>query len=203
MTNLSHGEAGTDASKSRSCAHCGGAIRADARAHAKYCSTQCRQKASRAGKSVTSVDDDGDEDDAALPPTRRAHVVAGVGVLAVGLALLTVSLGHLESGVVTITKASELDAWLTATSIDAGFVACELSILVAPDAIRATISRYASPAIIETLATSAAFNAFAFSAHADGWLAAPAIALGFAVPGLIFCLTKIGSQLFFSEENHQ
>jgi hypothetical protein len=88
MTNLSHGEAGTDASKSRSCAHCGGAIRVDARAHAKYCSTQCRQKASRAGKSVTSVDDDGDEDDAALPPTRRAHVVAGVGVLAVGLALL-------------------------------------------------------------------------------------------------------------------
>jgi hypothetical protein len=42
-----------------------------------------------------------------------------------------------------------------------GFVALELALLIAPAAVRPAVARYASPAIVGTLATSAAMNAFA------------------------------------------
>jgi len=56
----------------------------------------------------------------------------------------------------------------------------------------------ASPAIVGTLATSAAMNAFAFASHADGLMIVPAIGLGFAVPALVYALTKTGAVLFFA-----
>jgi hypothetical protein len=46
--------------------------------------------------------------------------------------------------------------------------------------------------------TSAAMNAFAFASHADGLMIFPAIGLGFAVPALVYALTKTGAIMFFA-----
>jgi hypothetical protein len=85
-----------------------------------------------------------------------------------------------------------------AIGIDMGFVALELALLVAPATTRPAVARYASPAIVGTLATSAAMNAFAFASHADGLMICPAIALGFAAPALVYALTKTGAIMFFA-----
>jgi hypothetical protein len=76
-----------------------------------------------------------------------------------------------------------------------GFVALELAMLVAPAATRPAVARYAAPAIIG-VTTSAAMNAFVFASHADGLLIFPTIGLGFAVPALVYALTKTGAIMF-------
>ena len=129
---------------------------------------------------------------------RQSHVAAASGVMLVALALLGLSLSHLASGVAIVTGSGERDGWLMAIGIDMGFVALELALLVAPAAARPAVARYASPAIIGTLATSAAMNAFAFASHADGLMIYPAIGLGFAVPTLVYALTKTGAIIFFA-----
>ena len=53
------------------------------------------------------------------------------------------------------------------------------------------------PAIIG-VTTSAAMNAFAFASHADGLLIYPTIGLGFAVPALVYALTKTGAIMLFA-----
>jgi hypothetical protein len=116
----------------------------------------------------------------------------------VALALLGLSLSHLASGVAIVTGSGERDGWLMAAGIDMGFVALELALLVAPAATRPAVARYASPAIVGTLATSAAMKAFAFASHADGLMICPAIGLGFAVPALVYALTKTGAIMFFA-----
>ena len=129
---------------------------------------------------------------------RRYHIVAASSVMVVALALLGLSLSHLASGVAIVTGSGERDGWLMAIGIDMGFVALELALLVAPAATRPAVARYASPAIIGTLATSAAMNAFAFASHADGLMIYPAIGLGFAVPALVYALTKTVAIMFFA-----
>ena len=129
---------------------------------------------------------------------RRSHALAASGVMLVALALLGLSLSHLASGVAIVTGSGEHDGWLMAIGIDMGFVALELAMLVAPAATRPAVARYASPAIVGTLATSAAMNAFAFASHAQGLMIYPAIGLGFAVPTLVYALTKTGAIMFFA-----
>jgi hypothetical protein len=129
---------------------------------------------------------------------RHSHAVAAVGVLAVALALLVQSLSHLASGVAIVTACGERDGWLMVIGIDVGFVALELAPLVAPAATRPAMARYAQPAIIGTLVTSAAMNAFAFVSHVEGLMIFPAIGLGFAVPALVYALTKTGAIMFFA-----
>ena len=51
-------------------------------------------------------------------------------------------------------------------------------------------------AIIGPLALSAAMNAFAFAAHADGLMIYPAIGLELAIPALIFALVKVAAVLW-------
>ena len=125
--------------------------------------------------------------------TRRGHHSHA----SVALALLGLSLSHLASGVAIVTGSGERDGWLMAVGIDMGFVALELALLVAPAATRPAVGRYASPAIVGTLATSAAMNAFAFASHADGLMIYPAIGLGFAVPALVYALTQDGRDHVF------
>jgi hypothetical protein len=130
---------------------------------------------------------------------RRSHIVAASGVMLVALALLGLSLSHLASGVAIVTGSGERDGWLMAAGIDLGFVALELALLVAPATARPAVARYASPAIIGTLATSAAMNAFAFASHAQGLMIYPAIGLGFAVPALVYALTKTGAIIYLEK----
>jgi len=88
------------------------------------------------------------------------------------------------------------DGWLMAVGIDLGFVALELAVLASPADKRAAVSCYATPAIVGSLAVSAAMNAFAFAAHADGLLIYPAAALGLAIPALIYSLTRVAATLW-------
>ncbi len=130
----------------------------------------------------------------------RHSRIAAVGVMLVALALLGLSLSHLASGVAIVTGSGERDGWLMAVGIDLGFVALELAMLIAPAAARPAVARYASPAIIGTLGTSAAMNAFAFASHAEGLMIYPAIGLGFAVPALVYALTKTGATIYLQKQ---
>ncbi len=126
--------------------------------------------------------------------------IAAAGILAVGLVLVALSLAHLAEGVQLVTGSDPTGAWSMAAGIDLGFVALEVALLAAPIEIRPAVSKYASPAIVGTLATSAAMNAFAFASHAHGLMIYPAIALGCAVPALIYALTKTGAALTFHKD---
>jgi hypothetical protein len=84
--------------------------------------------------------------------------------LAVAIILLALSLSHLTAGIALVTGAGPPDGWLMAIGIDLGFVALELAVLVAPAEKRAAVARYAAPAIVGTLAASAAMNGFTFAA---------------------------------------
>jgi hypothetical protein len=78
-----------------------------------------------------------------------------------------------------------------AVGIDLGFIALEAAQLAAATAaMRRAICRYTVPAILGTLAASGALNALAFAAQADGLLLYPAAALGIAIPGLIYALSR-------------
>jgi hypothetical protein len=78
-----------------------------------------------------------------------------------------------------------------AIGIDLGFLALEIGQLcAATPSVRAEIGRFTKPAIIGTLVASAAMNAFAFGAQAEGWWVYPAICLGLAIPSLIYALSR-------------
>ena len=133
-------------------------------------------------------------------PKRRAAqayktALAASGILAVGLVLVALSLSHLAEGVQLVTGSQPASAWSMAIGIDLGFVALELAILAAPASTRPAVHQYAAPAIVGTLAVSAAMNAFAFASHAQGLMLYPAIGLGCAIPALIFALTKTAATL--------
>jgi hypothetical protein len=121
---------------------------------------------------------------------------AAAAVLAVAVILLALSLSHLAAGIALVTGAGPSDGWAMAAGIDLGFIALELAVLAAPADKRPAVVRYAAPAIVATLAASAAMNAFAFAAHADGFMLYPAIGLGLAIPALIYALVKVAATLW-------
>jgi hypothetical protein len=53
-------------------------------------------------------------------------------VLGVALVLLALSQPHLAAGIAVVTSAGPADGWLMAIGIDLGFIALELTVLVAP-----------------------------------------------------------------------
>jgi hypothetical protein len=116
---------------------------------------------------------------------------AAVAVATVGVALTALSLAHLAHGIELVTKAPAWESWLMAIGIDLGFLALEIGQLcAATPSVRAEISRFTAPAIIGTLVASAAMNAMAFGAQADGWMVYPAVGLGLAIPALIYALSR-------------
>src|SRR6266481_3473985 len=93
---------------------------------------------------------------------RQAGTAIGVGAVAVTLTAL--SLSHLAHGVEIVTGSSTWESWAMAIGIDLGFVALELSQLAINDKVSRQVSRFSRPAILGSLAGSAAMNAFAFAA---------------------------------------
>jgi hypothetical protein len=126
---------------------------------------------------------------------RQAGTALGVGAVAVTLTAL--SLSHLAHGIEIVTGCQPWEGWAMAVGIDLGFVALELAQLaVVADKVRRQISRFARPAILGTLAGSAGMNAFAFGAQAvNQYMMAAGIALGVAIPTLIYALTRVGAAL--------
>src|SRR5258706_1993132 len=93
---------------------------------------------------------------------RQAGTAIGLGAVAVTLTAL--SLSHLAHGITIVTGAEAWEAWAMAIGIDLGFVALELSQLAINDKVRRQVGKFARPAIVGTLAGSAAMNAFALAA---------------------------------------
>ena len=121
-----------------------------------------------------------------------------VAIGGVAVTLTALSLSHLAHGITIVTGASWWEAWAMAIGIDLGFVALELGQLATvTDKMRRQVSRFARPAIVGTLAGSAAMNAFAFAAQAASpWMIAAAVTLGVAIPALIYALTRVGAALY-------
>jgi hypothetical protein len=127
----------------------------------------------------------------------RRQALAGTGVGIVAGSLVALSLTHLATGIQVVTGSPQWESWSMAIGVDCGYVALELASLTAvTDAIRKAIGKFTRPAIIGTLAGSAALNAFAFGSQAQGWLVYPAIALGLCIPGLVYALTRVGAVLW-------
>ena len=121
---------------------------------------------------------------------------AAVGVGAVAITLTALGLSHLAHGIEIVTGCQSWEGWAMAIGIDLGFVALELSQLAVSDKLRRQVSRFARPAILGTLAGSAAMNAFAFAAQTTtAYMMAAAVALGIAIPSLIYSLTRVGAAL--------
>jgi hypothetical protein len=100
-------------------------------------------------------------------------------------------------GITIVTGAASWESWAMAVGIDVGFVALELSQLSINDKVRKQASRFARPAILGTLAGSAAMNAFAFAAQTiNPWMMAAAMTLDIAIPALIYALTLVGAALW-------
>jgi len=112
--------------------------------------------------------------------------------------LTALSLSHLAHGVELITGSSRLESWMMAIGVDIGFIALELAQIAAiADRVRKQVARFARPAIVGTLTGSAGMNAFAFaSGTANPWMMAAGIALGLAIPALIYALTRVGAALY-------
>lgn len=122
---------------------------------------------------------------------RRQHVAAGV-VASIDVVLTALSLSHLAHGIGLVTGAPSWEAWAMAVGIDLGFLALEIAQLcAATPAVRREVERFTRPAIIGTLAVSGAMNAMAFGAQAQGLMVYPAVALGIAIPALIYCLSRV------------
>ena len=127
--------------------------------------------------------------------SRQAYTAVLVGGTAV--AITGLSLAHLAHGVEIITHSPAWQSWAMAVGIDIGFIATELATITVADKLRKAISRFSRPAILGTLGASAAMNAFAFAADAEGIaMMGAAIALGVAIPALIYALTRVGAALW-------
>lgn len=126
---------------------------------------------------------------------QRHQQAAGYAVWSVTLVLTALSLTHLSDGIALITGAPCWECWAEAVAIDCGFVAMELSLILAVDKVRKHIVRWASPTITLLMAGSAALNACAFWAGSTGWMQYPAIVFGVAIPALIYALMKVGTKM--------
>jgi hypothetical protein len=126
---------------------------------------------------------------------RQAMSAVAIGVVAVALTAL--SLDHLAAGIDIVTGTSGWQSWAMAIGIDLGFITLELAqIAAATDKVSKLVSKFTKPAIVGTMAGSAIMNAFAFAASAIGYMVAPAIVLGIAIPGLIYAMTRVGAALY-------
>lgn len=128
----------------------------------------------------------------------RNQALAGAVISIVALALVGLSLTHLAHGIALITGAPTWEAIALAIGIDLGFVALELATVAASnDKLRRNISKYTTPAILGTLAGSAALNALAFASGATTtWGTYAAAGLGLSIPALVYALTRVGTALY-------
>ena len=141
---------------------------------------------------------------AAKPQSRRAKIMgrrqraASYAIGAVGLTLTALSLSHLAAGVQVLTHSDTWHAWAMATGIDLGFVGLEVGQLcVTTDKLRATVARFAKPAIIGTLIASAGMNAYAFASECASWpFMAAAVALGVSIPAMVYVLTRVSMAMW-------
>jgi len=128
---------------------------------------------------------------------RRQRLGAGI-VGAVAGVLTALSLAHLAHGICVVTGASTWECWSMAIGIDLGFVALEVSNLTSGEVARKKVERWVRWATAGTLLGSAALNALAFGAQSEGMMVWPAALIGFAIPALIYVMTRVGTTVWLS-----
>jgi hypothetical protein len=122
--------------------------------------------------------------------------LATISVALVALTLTGLSLKHLTVGIQLVTGGATFESAAMAIGIDLGFIALEISqVIKLSDATAKVVNRFANPAIIGTMLASAGLNAFGFSHNAHGLMVYPAILMGFAIPALIYSLTRVAVAL--------
>jgi hypothetical protein len=131
---------------------------------------------------------------------RQAYIASGLGT--VTLLIIGLSLSHSVHGVEQITGCYPWEAWAMGTSVEVGFVLTKLAMLVANENVRRQIGTLANCTIVGTLAGMAAFNVLAFAGHASSPLMmAAGVALGLAIPALIFAFMRVLAALWFDYQN--
>jgi hypothetical protein len=137
----------------------------------------------------------------AVKALRRQTITAGL-VGGVAVALTALSLHDLAEGVRIVTHSATWQSYAMASGIDLGFISTELAMLTASDKERKALARFANPAIIGTLCGSAIMNSFAFAREAEGLvMTSAAIALGVAIPALVYAFTRIAANRWTSAHN--
>lgn len=122
--------------------------------------------------------------------------LATISVAMVALTLTGLSLKHLTVGIQLVTGGATFESAAMAIGIDLGFIALEISqVIKLPELTAKVVNRFANPAIIGTMLASAGLNAFGFSHNANGMMVYPAILMGFAIPALIYSLTRVAVAL--------
>jgi hypothetical protein len=122
------------------------------------------------------------------------------GVAGVALTLTGLSLSHLTCGIEQVTGGDRIESAAMAMGIDLSFIALEVAqVINLPAETTKLVKRFATPAIIGTMAASAGLNAFGFAHHAPDAMRIPAVILGGAVPALIYALTRVAVALARSD----
>jgi hypothetical protein len=126
----------------------------------------------------------------------RRHASA-VGLGAVLLVLLYLSLIHLARGVQIVTGCERWEATAMAIGLDLLIVGLECAMVVtAGTRAYKPVARFANPALIVAFLWSAGLNAFAFSAaSAVLWMTVVAATLGASIPALIYAGTRAWAAL--------
>jgi len=138
------------------------------------------------------------------PVSRRKvtrQLIAANFLGTVGVVLTGLSLSHLAQGIELVTHSPTWESWSMAIGVDMGFIAIELAqIFAMSEAVRRSIRKFTTPAIIGTLVASAIMNAFAFANLADGNMVYPAVAFGVAIPGMIYAIVRVWATLVLSAQ---
>jgi hypothetical protein len=126
----------------------------------------------------------------------RRHAPA-IGLGAVIVVLLVLSLRHLAAGVRIVTGCEPVEAVMRAIGLDLLIVGLECAMVVtAGTRAYKPVARFANPALIVAFLWSAGLNAFAFSAASSVlWMTIVAASLGASIPALIYAGTRSGAAL--------
>jgi hypothetical protein len=126
----------------------------------------------------------------------RRHAPA-IGLGAVIVVLLTLSLDHLAHGVEIVTNCAPWEAYAMAIGLDLLIVGLEVAMVsTAGTKAYKAVARFANPALIAAFVWSAGLNAFAFSAAATTvYMLTTAASLGASIPTLIYLGTRAWAAL--------
>jgi hypothetical protein len=127
----------------------------------------------------------------------KRQAAAAIAVGGVAATLTALSLTHLAHGVQIVTNCPEWEGWAMGAVTDLGFVGLEIAqVVCATEKVRTEIKQWAPKAVSGMLVGSAAANAFAFASGAVGWMVAPAVAAGLAIPAFLYALTRVGTAMY-------
>ena len=104
---------------------------------------------------------------------------------------------HLAFGYQAVTGCEHWEAVVSAIGIDCGFLLLELAqIVTVRDTTLRFVSRWANPAIVATLAGSAALDSFAFMNGATTlFVIGASVLMGCFLPAFVYVLTRVSAHL--------